>query len=57
MGFAANNIGFWNAERVLNENDFYAMSFVLGLFAAVAAYKNTRNNLQNAVAQPVVHQA
>jgi uncharacterized membrane protein YiaA len=32
---------------VLKEKDFYAVSFVLGLFAAVAVRKNNQDNLQN----------
>ena len=36
-------IGLWNAELEKSEKGFYAMSFVLSLFAAVAVQKNTRD--------------
>lgn len=36
-------IGLWNAELALSEKGFYAMSFTLSLFAAVAVQKNTRD--------------
>ena len=36
-------IGLWNAELALSEKGFYAMSFVLSLFAAVAVQKNVRD--------------
>ena len=36
-------IGLWNAELELSEKGFYAMSFVLSLFAAVTVQKNTRD--------------
>lgn len=38
-------IGLWNAELSLSEKGFYAMSFVLSLFAAVAIQKNVRDVL------------
>ena len=37
-------IGLWNATLERSEKGFYAMSFVLSLFAAVAVQKNTRDN-------------
>ena len=36
-------VGLWNAELEKSEKGFYAMSFVLSLFAAVAVQKNTRD--------------
>lgn len=36
-------IGLWNAELLRSEKGFYAMSFMLALFSAVAVQKNTRD--------------
>ncbi|MGC4103925.1 inner membrane protein YiaA [Ferruginibacter sp.] len=36
-------VGLWNAEMAKSEKGFYAMSFVLSLFAAIAVQKNTRD--------------
>lgn len=36
-------VGLWNAELEKSEKGFYAMSFILSLFAAVAVQKNTRD--------------
>lgn len=36
-------IGLWNAELAKSEKGFYAMAFVLSLFAAIAVQKNTRD--------------
>lgn len=36
-------IGLWNADLFLSEKGFYAMSFVLSLFSAIAVQKNTRD--------------
>ncbi|MEI9911993.1 MAG: inner membrane protein YiaA [Bacteroidota bacterium] len=36
-------VGLWNAEMTKSEKGFYAMSFVLSLFAAIAVQKNTRD--------------
>lgn len=36
-------IGLWNATLARSEKGFYAMSFVLSLFAAVAVQKNVRD--------------
>jgi uncharacterized membrane protein YiaA len=36
-------VGLWNAELEKSEKGFYAMSFALGLFAAIAVQKNTRD--------------
>jgi len=38
-------IGLWNADLLLSEKGFYAMSFLLSLFAAIAVQKNTRDVL------------
>lgn len=36
-------IGLWNASLMRSEKGFFAMSFVLSLFAAVAVQKNIRD--------------
>jgi uncharacterized membrane protein YiaA len=36
-------IGLWNATLTASEKGFYAMSFLLSLFAAIAVQKNTRD--------------
>lgn len=36
-------VGLWNASLEKSEKGFYAMSFVLSLFAAIAVQKNTRD--------------
>lgn len=36
-------VGLWNAELARSEKGFYAMSFLLSLFAAIAVQKNTRD--------------
>ncbi|MGX5817712.1 inner membrane protein YiaA [Chitinophaga lutea] len=36
-------IGLWNADLTRSEKGFYAMSFVLSVFAAIAVQKNTRD--------------
>ena len=35
--------GLWNADLEKSEKGFYAMAFVLSLFAAIAVQKNTRD--------------
>lgn len=37
-------VGLWNAELERSEKGFYAMSFLLSLFAAIAVQKNTRDS-------------
>jgi uncharacterized membrane protein YiaA len=37
------SVGLWNATLAPSEKGFYAMSFVLSLFSAVAVQKNTRD--------------
>lgn len=37
------SIGLWNADLLRSEQGFYAMSFSLSLFAAVAVQKNVRD--------------
>ena len=44
-------LGLWNASLLPSEKGFYAFSFLLGLFGAVAVQKNTRDNLQFEYAQ------
>jgi uncharacterized membrane protein YiaA len=36
-------VGLWNAELEKSEKGFYAMAFVLSMFAAIAVQKNTRD--------------
>lgn len=36
-------VGLWNADLQKSEKGFYAMSFVLSIFAAVVVQKNTRD--------------
>ena len=36
-------VGLWNAKLAYSEKGFYAMAFVLSLFAAVAVQKNVRD--------------
>jgi len=36
-------VGLWNANLAYSEKGFYAMAFVLSLFAAVAVQKNVRD--------------
>lgn len=36
-------VGLWNAEILRSEKGFYAMSFLLSMFAAIAVQKNTRD--------------
>ena len=36
-------IGLWNANVTLSEKGFYAMSFCLSIFSAIAVQKNTRD--------------
>ncbi len=36
-------IGLWNAELTKSEKGFYAMAFVLSMYAAIAVQKNTRD--------------
>jgi len=36
-------VGLWNASLLLSEKGFYAMAFVLAIFAAVTVQKNTRD--------------
>lgn len=36
-------IGLWNADLLRSEKGFYAMSFVLSMFASIAVQKNTRD--------------
>jgi uncharacterized membrane protein YiaA len=37
------SVGLWNASLALSEKGFYAMAFVLSMFAAIAVQKNTRD--------------
>jgi uncharacterized membrane protein YiaA len=37
------SVGLWNATLMLSEKGFYAMAYVLSLFAAITVQKNTRD--------------
>jgi uncharacterized membrane protein YiaA len=37
-------VGLWNADMEKSEKGFYAMSFVLSMFAAITVQKNTRDS-------------
>ena len=45
-------VGLWNAELEKSEKGFYAMSFALSLFAAVAVQKNTRDVKASKINEP-----
>ncbi len=45
-------VGLWNAELQRSEKGFYAMSFVLSLFSAIAVQKNTRDVKTSKETQP-----
>lgn len=36
-------VGLWNAELAKSEKGFYAMTFVLSIYSAIAVQKNTRD--------------
>jgi uncharacterized membrane protein YiaA len=42
-------VGLWNATLTPSEKGFYAMAYLLSLFAAIAVQKNTRDNAGDAV--------
>lgn len=39
-------VGLWNASLLPSEKGFYAFSFLLALFGAIAVQKNTRDSQQ-----------
>lgn len=43
LAIALLTVGLWNATLTASEKGFYAMSFLLSLFAAIAVQKNTRD--------------
>ena len=45
-------VGLWNAELAKSEKGFYAMSFVLSMFASIAVQKNTRDIKATKVLEP-----
>jgi len=45
-------VGLWNATLLRSEKGFYAMSFVLSMFGAIAVQKNTRDSQPM---QPIDH--
>jgi uncharacterized membrane protein YiaA len=44
LAIALLTVGLWNATLAPSEKGFYAMSFLLSLFAAIAVQKNTRDS-------------
>ena len=38
-------VGLWNATLALSEKGFYAMAFILTIFASIAVQKNTRDSI------------
>ena len=48
------SVGLWNATLALSEKGFYAMAFVLSLFAAITVQKNTRDRAINASSMQAV---
>lgn len=48
-------VGLWNATLLPSEKGFYAMAYLLSLFAAVAVQKNTRDQLASRQSEPVWH--
>ena len=47
-------VGLWNAELTKSEKGFYAMSFVLSMFAAITVQKNTRDMNAAKTSEPQV---
>jgi len=45
-------VGLWNADLARSEKGFYAMSFVLSMFAAIAVQKNTRDMKASKTTEP-----
>lgn len=48
-------VRLWNADLTKSEKGFYAMSFVLSMFAAIAVQKNTRDTNAAKKNQPNDH--
>ena len=48
-------IGLWNAQLLPSEKGFYAFSFLLAIFGAIAVQKNTRDNLQFEILEEKEH--
>lgn len=49
-------VGLWNAELTRSEKGFYAMSFLLSLFAAIAVQKNTRDMKVKQLPKDIEHE-
>jgi uncharacterized membrane protein YiaA len=49
-------IGLFNAELLLSEKGFYAMAYVLSIFAAVTVQKNVRDNQAFASQQTTIEE-
>ena len=45
-------VGLWNADLAKSEKGFYAMSFVLSMFSAIAVQKNTRDMKSAKIDEP-----
>jgi len=45
-------VGLWNADMLKSEKGFYAMSFLLSIFAAIAVQKNTRDLKASKTTEP-----
>lgn len=48
-------VGLWNADLQKSEKGFYAMAFVLSLFAAIAVQKNTRDTKAAQKEEDTIH--
>lgn len=46
IGGLAYLVGLWNAEMQLNENGYYFVLLMYGLFSAVSLQKSVRDRLQ-----------
>ena len=46
-------VGLWNAQLSPSEKGFYAMAYLLSLFAAIAVQKNTRDSVEPSMAAGV----
>lgn len=44
LSMALLTVGLWNASMLPSEKGFYAFSFLLALFGAIAVQKNTRDS-------------
>lgn len=49
-------VGLWNAELLLSEKGFYAMAFVLSMFASITVQKNVRDLQSERMVEKEVNQ-